>query len=212
MSRFIRQEGIIHNDIHQKKIAIVGTGAVGRQVGIALAAMGAKDVTIIDFDTVEEVNINTQGYKRYDIGHPKVDCLLRDMKDLDYEQDAIFKAKNEPWNPHKNGFDIIFSCVDSMEARNSIYSSVKRTSTDLLIDGRMAGETLRFLAVDRNNLRLYKDSLFTDKEANQSRCTQQSTFYTSGILANLMIGEMCLFLRGFERKTDKILNLLDYQL
>jgi len=212
MSRFIRQEGLVPSGIQTKRIAVVGTGAVGKQVATSLAAMGAKNVTIVDYDTVEDINVNTQGWKKHDIGHPKVDCLLRDMNDLDVEGDANFKAKNEPWNPSKANFDIIFACVDSMAVRNSIFKQVERDDTELLIDGRMAGEILRFFAVGRDSLPLYQKSLFKDEDAVQGRCTQQSTIYTASILANLLIGEMCLHLRGFKRKTDKLLSLLDYQL
>lgn len=212
MSRFVRQQDLVPDGIQSKTIGVIGTGAVGRQVAKSLAAMGAKNVTLVDFDIVEEVNLNTQGWSKKDLGKPKVECLIEDMKESDYENDANFVAKNEPYDPDECDFDIVFACVDSMEVRNSIFKQVERSKTDLLIDGRMAGGTLRFLAVGRDSLPLYEKSLFKDEDAVQGRCTQQSTIYTASILANLMIGEMCLHLRGFKRQTDKVLDLLDYQL
>ena len=44
------------------RATVVGVGAVGRQVGLQLAAMGVGWLQLVDFDTVETVNLGPQGY------------------------------------------------------------------------------------------------------------------------------------------------------
>src|SRR5438270_8243084 len=51
---------------------VIGVGAVGRQVALQLAAIGAAELTLIDHDQVDVVNLAPQGYLPQDIGEPKV--------------------------------------------------------------------------------------------------------------------------------------------
>ena len=56
MSRFARQLNLVPPEkLAQEKILLIGAGAVGRNLGNTLAALGAKDVSIIDLDVVEDV-------------------------------------------------------------------------------------------------------------------------------------------------------------
>jgi hypothetical protein len=50
---------------------VVGVGAVGRQVALQLTAMGIMNLTLVDFDTVDVVNLAPQGYAPEDLGNPK---------------------------------------------------------------------------------------------------------------------------------------------
>ena len=58
--RYIRQEGIMpHKDILDVRAAVVGVGAIGRQVALQLGAIGVPEIDLIDFDTVEVHNLPT---------------------------------------------------------------------------------------------------------------------------------------------------------
>ena len=213
MSRFIRQADLVPESLQTKKILIAGVGAGGRNHALSLAAMGAKHVKIIDFDLIEPHNICTQGWRSKDMGRPKVEALLEEMYELDHEGDANFTSRNGPYDPDEDGdADIILIGVDNMTARFSIFKQFQRGTSELLVDGRMAGENLRWLAVDRDSQNIFEKSLFKDEDAVQGRCTSQGSLYISKILSSLMIGEVSMHLRGYKRSTDKILNLLDLQL
>jgi molybdopterin-synthase adenylyltransferase len=59
--RFTRQADLVPRDkLLNTRISIVGVGAVGRQLAIQLAAMGAPHVQLIDFDKVDQMNVTTQ--------------------------------------------------------------------------------------------------------------------------------------------------------
>src|SRR4051794_26055639 len=54
------------------KSLVIGVGAVGRQVALQLAVLGAVRMDLFDPDTVETVNLATQGYYPRDLGCSKV--------------------------------------------------------------------------------------------------------------------------------------------
>src|SRR4051812_2050179 len=56
-------------------VLVVGVGAVGRQVALQLAALGADAMTIVDDDTVAVENLAVQGYSPAEIGLPKVEAV-----------------------------------------------------------------------------------------------------------------------------------------
>lgn len=73
---------------HQGQIAaahvlILGAGALGSHVAWNLAAIGAGKLTVVDFDTVEETNLNRQlMYTPEDFGKLKVDVLCAKLREF----------------------------------------------------------------------------------------------------------------------------------
>ena len=67
---------LFENKIKTMRILILGAGAIGTHVLWGLITMGAQNITIIDFDVVEESNLNRQLFYGFDdIGRKKVDIL-----------------------------------------------------------------------------------------------------------------------------------------
>ena len=53
-SRFTRQEGLVRGErLASVATTVIGVGAIGRQVSLQLAAIGARRIQLIDFDQVE---------------------------------------------------------------------------------------------------------------------------------------------------------------
>ena len=57
------------------RIVLCGTGALGSHLAEHLLRQGARQLTVIDFDRVEQHNLGTQSYEEGDIGAFKVDAL-----------------------------------------------------------------------------------------------------------------------------------------
>ena len=53
---------------------VIGVGAIGRQVCLQLAATGMPEMTLVDHDIVDVVNLAPQGFMPQDLGNPKVDA------------------------------------------------------------------------------------------------------------------------------------------
>src|ERR1700722_608450 len=56
---------------------VIGVGAIGRQVALQLAATGMPELTLIDHDVVDVVNLAPQGYMPQDLGQAKVEATAQ---------------------------------------------------------------------------------------------------------------------------------------
>ncbi len=68
-------------DIARLRVGVVGAGSVGGFIAEALGRTGFEDVMVIEFDTIEEHNLDRLLYAtRNDIGQPKVEVLARHLR------------------------------------------------------------------------------------------------------------------------------------
>jgi len=181
-----RQLDIIPVEVLGEPITIVGAGAGGSFLTLNLAKMGFVDITVIDFDTVDVVNMNSQFYRFKDIGKPKVEALHALVHDF---TGVSITARNEKYT---GGVfpGIVVSAVDSMAVRRLIFEEHAKTGyrTKLIVDPRMSAEFCALYTVvpsDEASRKQYECTLFSDKDAVQERCTAKSTMYTVGPIAGL---------------------------
>ncbi|MAG93386.1 MAG: thiamine biosynthesis protein ThiF, partial [Planctomycetaceae bacterium] len=177
-ARDVRQREIVPPDrLAACPVTVIGVGAVGRQVALQLAAMGAPHLQLVDHDVVEVVNLAAQGYLEEDLGALKVEATARLCKKLNskIEIDAISKRFGR--SMQVNG--VLIACVDSIDTRRFIWQVVK-DRVNLLVDGRISAETLRVLAVaDEASRAHYPTTLFRAEEAYRGACTARSTIYAA---------------------------------
>jgi len=70
-----------HEQLRQAHVLVLGAGAIGSHVSWNMAAIGVGKITIVDFDRVEESNLNRQYmYAPSDIGQLKVHVLGEKIK------------------------------------------------------------------------------------------------------------------------------------
>jgi molybdopterin-synthase adenylyltransferase len=82
--RFERQHDLVPMDrLAQLTATVIGVGAIGRQVALQLAAIGARRLELVDFDRVEMSNVTTQGYLAADVGQLKVDVTRQAVEVID---------------------------------------------------------------------------------------------------------------------------------
>lgn len=205
--RFIRQADIVPADkLAPLRITVVGVGAIGRQVALQLAAMGVQHLQLIDFDTVEVGNLAAQGFLEDDLGKPKVEAVGDLCQELNSELDLI--TVNGRYTIDIDVGDVVFSCVDKMEARDFIHCNVSK-KVGLFIDGRMLAEVSRVIsAYNDATHEYYRTTLFSDIEAAPVRCTAKTTIYCSNVVAGMMISQFTKWLRGIEPPCDVTFNLL----
>ncbi len=206
-NRFARQDSLVPRDrITQTPATVIGVGAIGRQVAIQLASIGCMNIQLVDFDVVDETNITTQGYRRDEVGRPKVEALRDEIIRID--GNILVSAVNDMYR-HKHRMNpAIFCCVDKISVRSTIYEFLAKRNCRFFVDGRMSGEVMKILAVDSVSLPRYKDSLFAQDEAQAGACTAKSTIYTASIAAGLMVHQYTRFLRELPLDFDTTLNLL----
>lgn len=206
-ARFVRQADFVpYERLLNTPVAIIGCGAIGRQVAIQLAAIGAMKLMIIDFDEVSATNVTTQGFLAADVGKDKVDVLEENIKAIDPEIEVV--KINDRWRPQMKLPEVVILCVDSISTREIIWNKIKN-ETRLLLDGRMLGENMRILAVDdAASAENYEKSIFPESEQMEGRCTGHATIYCAALAGSLMVHQFTRHLRGFPLDHDMSLNLL----
>ena len=209
--RFSRQSELAPREkLKDLTTTVIGVGAIGRQVAIQLAALGAPRLQLIDFDTVEETNVTTQGYDFEDIGQLKVDATAGAVQRIDPLIDV--EAIADRYRARIEIGDAVFCCVDTISARSAIWRSASRKCR-FWCDGRMLGEIIRVLAAaDLNGRRHYPTTLFRQAEAHTGRCTAHGAIYTACIAAGLMTHQFTRWLRDIPVDADLTLNLLAAEL
>lgn len=208
--RFARQGEVVPREaIASTTPMIAGVGAIGRQVTMQLAAIGCPKLLIYDFDAVDLSNVTTQGYRVRSVGRPKVRAMAEDLRYylgdevevVAHNSEFTLAAVREVTSP------VVFLCVDTMDARKRISESCEAFKIPLLVDGRMASEYVRTVTVDDGDYQRYYDSLVTDADAVQGRCTTESTMFAASLAASLMVHEFTRFLRGVSTNKDMLMSL-----
>jgi len=205
--RFERQADLVpQSRLQELLVTVIGVGAIGRQVALQLAAIGARRLQLIDFDHVEATNVTTQGYRAADIGQSKVSATSNDVRQIDATVEI--EAVEDRFRPKMQTGDAVFCCVDSISARSAIWKAVAPTC-HFWSDGRMLGEVMRVLTVtDSSDRDHYATTLFDQTEAEPGRCTARSTIYSANVAAGLMLHQFARWLRGQPVDRDLTLNLL----
>jgi len=205
--RFERQADLVPQQrLAEEHVTVIGVGAIGRQVALQLASIGVRNLTLIDFDHVDQTNVTTQGYRRREIGMPKVAATRQSV--LEVDPTIAVQTIEDRFRGKHSVSSAIFCGVDSIAAREAIWRSVS-SRVKFWSDGRMRSEVIRILTVaEIQGREHYPRMLFAQSEAQAGSCTSKSTIYSASIAAGLMVHQFSRWLRGVPVDCDVSLNLL----
>ena len=210
--RDLRQRDLVPPEaLARSDCTVIGVGAIGRQVALQLAAMGVPRLQLIDYDSVETVNLAPQGYLQDDLDRPKVQATADLCQQINPGLEVVEVHDRYRRSQQEVG-NTVFCCVDSIETRRLIWQSVK-DKIQFFCDGRMSGEVIRVLTIAGEMGREhYPTTLFNPGEAYRGACTSRSTIYTANIAAGLMVQQFTRWLRRLPTDTDLQFNLLSSEL
>ena len=110
LHKFERLSRIIGNDkladLENKSVLVLGCGGVGGYVIESLARSNIGTLVIVDFDIVDETNINRQIIAlNSTIGKYKVDVFFKRINDIN-DKCRVFKIKDKI---NKDNYDVLFN-------------------------------------------------------------------------------------------------------
>lgn len=178
----------LFNPVHARPVTLLGCGSVGSLVGLSLASLGVKDLTIYDADDVSSHNRPmTLGFRATDLGRYKVDVLKEQALAL-----ALLDIKTHQrmyeGEPLKGS---VISCTDTMKARACAWKQAKNNhAVDIFIDTRTHEHLISLFAIDPNDpkqIELYEHHLYPDQTTLQQMCGRHGIIYISMFAASLAV-------------------------
>ena len=172
-------------DYADKRVALIGVGTIGSHLALTLARMQIP-FTMYDPDTIEEHNLATQAYTRRDIGRYKVEAIAKQCEDIGAEV-GMCEAVPAEYGREAENFNLVVSCVDSIEARREIARELVEADYTLgasrsVIDGRVGAEQVevyRYPSAEEWLAGL-------PDQADTDPCGARFTAYTANVCAGLM--------------------------
>jgi len=130
------------------KVKVFGIGSIGSLLIQQLALVGFKDITGYDFDTVDDDNIGSQGFRKEHIGMKKTEAIQKMMKD-DYDYDVVVEDGKitQETDLFPEDKTIYFCGFDSLEARKILWDKLKNFPV-FWGESRIGRTSQRFYFVD----------------------------------------------------------------
>ena len=128
--------------IRSVKIGIAGAGGLGSNCAMNLVRCGFNDFIIIDFDKIDESNLNRQFYFVEQIGMFKTEALKQNLKninpDLKIETYCVRLKKGE-FKKYFITCDIIVEAFDSVESKKNLIDELGTTGKLVVAASGIAG-------------------------------------------------------------------------
>ena len=119
---------------NQKKMLVVGSGALGIFVGLGLAYSGFRQIIFMDPDVVEVTNLNRQVFFYDAVGESKAKTLSTKLNAL-FGLDSNHQVAYFDRNSDISSFDVVFDCVDNFESRIVLSEKCARQGKMLISGG-----------------------------------------------------------------------------
>jgi molybdopterin/thiamine biosynthesis adenylyltransferase len=188
LERFKRQVDIINPDSTSIPIHLSGCGGIGSWTALMLAKMGCDNITIYDFDEVEDHNVASQFFKESQLGELKTEALLKNV----LEQTGIGLKIGDVEDEKDLSDGIIIIAVDSMKMRWRLNEYYKNKNI-LIIDARMGGlQSEVYCAMSGD----YEPTLVAVEGVESEVCTAKAISFNCGLISSLVANYVRLYING----------------
>lgn len=193
-------------DHMNKKILIIWAWWIGWYTSECLVKMWLENVTIVDFDTVENHNVSSQNFWPSQKGMNKVDALADNVEFKTGIRPTTIVGKYHP--DMAKWMDIVIMAVDSMDVRREIVDTAKPKIA--IIDGRMWWEIF-FLYTFNPHFQMeeYNRTWFPSSEADPEKCTAKSVCYNTMAIASHITKTCKNLVMGNEVQFSQIHDLVN---
>ena len=116
--RFERSRMLLGEDFEKlqaARVILLGVGGVGSFCLDCLVRSGISDITIVDFDTYDESNLNRQLWSEHHVGESKVRALQTHYPQIDVIEARIDTAWVEAFDFEP--YDLVLDAIDDTQAK-----------------------------------------------------------------------------------------------
>lgn len=212
-SRLMQFEFADFSKLKGVRAMIVGIGGLGALTAEIMARVGVGELVLMDYDKLEEANLNRLIYNADQVGMAKVDALkdhlLKANPDVDittYPYDITDGEGYDSFISEVEKCDIIFGCVDTFQVRLFINSQTVKGRKPLIDGGAsndgingsvhvvIPGETACYRC---NRPIVNEESEYKPKSDGSGLCHFTSLPTTMAIISSLQCQEGLKHLLGF---------------
>lgn len=202
-------------ELNDKNVFIIGLGGIGCEVITHLVGNGVKNYTILDFDSVDETNLNRQYlYTECDISKNKVDLISKKIKEKDLSTTVkkynkyISNSNDVEEIIKKENIDMVICAADTpfLDIRMSILDACSKTKTPCIFGGLnittgQYGPTL----VDSKKMKNYYKELEKVKELVSCNNINKASFGpTNTIISAYMSIDIIMTLLGKKKYINSL--------
>jgi molybdopterin-synthase adenylyltransferase len=205
-----------YEDLSQKRVLIVGAGALGNFVALAAALEGIGRIDVLDYDDVEAHNLNRQIMFYDAVGKPKSTALAEKIKQINpsievrglqgkLDETTDYFSQNRP--------DLILDCVDNFATRAiANYFAIRNQIP--LVSGGTNSESGQVVVYEPGETACLECKLGVERALGMalqgSKCTKQpdpSVIMTNEVVGGIMVGEALKVLdRGYGAPSPRIIK------
>jgi sulfur carrier protein ThiS adenylyltransferase len=134
----------IKKHIKKFSVGIAGAGGLGSNAAVALARTGIGKIIVVDFDIIDESNLNRQYYFNNQIGMPKVAALKQNIQRINPDcivETHQLKIDEENISNLFSNCSVIIEALDLAEMKKMIVETVltELPNTNIISGLGMAG-------------------------------------------------------------------------
>ena len=188
------------------KTLVVGAGAIGNYVALNLALAGIKNIDVLDFDDIEDTNLNRQILFYDKMGEKKASVLSERIKEINKLKSRAFNYKidgNSEKFFEKNKYDFMFGCLDNFRARYYLSEFAKKFKIPLIDGGTndLSGNLAIYCPNKTPCIKCKKNLTYGDEIKRSCGNALPGVVIPNIITGSMMVGEAINIKRG------SILNL-----
>ncbi len=133
---------MICSEVDKVKIGIAGAGGIGSNVAMHLVRSGIHRIKVVDYDKVENSNLNRQFYFADQIGKYKVDMLYDNLKRIDEKakiEKIVLKLDETNIADTFYDCDIVVEAFDKKECKKMLIEAFSTSDKTLISASGIAG-------------------------------------------------------------------------
>ena len=202
--------------LSNSSILLIGVGGLGSAASLYLTVSGIRELTLVDFDSVDESNLSRQIlFQKEDIGMNKAIVAKRKLEA--FNQDILINAIEKRLNEDElrefiNDSNLVIDATDNLESRLMINQITYEQRKPLCIGAaiRYEGHLITILNKDKNESCL--NCLYTLGDESLLDCDGIGVLSpVVGIMGSMMAMEAIKTISGLNKAQKSTMSVFDFK-